>query len=249
MKLTIGGHQPFDYTAVYKLLLDKYQNSENCPALLMVDELPEPVFFRDKLGHGMIILDRNANNILRVLKKTIPKQEILLSDKELKDMKLDQIWHPDVKYKNIYSIAYQTCTSLQVDMPALYFVNKIPGHENLNGCAWPGNAPYVTEIFFKVRHGNTIGMLRTLFHEIRHVWQHKYHNDWFDDYFQFSYDKKEEYYMQKAEIDADAYAYSVLERNNAEEFVQDEYMTKQMFEAIRARMEEINATENINIVL
>jgi outer membrane protein assembly factor BamB len=95
-------------------------------------------------------------------------------------------------------------------MPAFFLSDYLPGY---NGLVSPGgDNPNVSDVFVK-GDNDPVRTLGTMLHELRHVWQHTYHNDWFSGYQSFDkYDSssKDDYYEQYSEIDATAFQYWAL---------------------------------------
>ena len=231
LHVNIDSHEQQNFTALYEKLLSKFADDSNCPAIILLDDT-EPMICRNSFGDSVLFLNRNSDTLLRDFKKTISKKEIIISEKN--EMQLETFWSPECNYGIWYNWIWKVCKYLEIDMPAIYIVDRMPdAFSNLSGVVLPGNRPYATDIFIRLDN-NIADTVKTCIHELRHVWQYKYHDDWFDDYHAFIPENREAYYMQTAEIDADAFAYWVLESNGIRFHLEDLGLTRS--KALRERM-------------
>lgn len=225
-------HKEQDFTALYNFLLSKYQGREDCPALLFLDDC-NPSIIKDRNGLEAVILDRNSDNLKREIKNIIRKPGVVTDCKAF-----ETFWVSDNRYDILYRIVLDICSLLKIPAPAIFLSKRMPstlknGME-ARGLSYPGDKPYTTDIFVKGTMDSP-SIIKTLSHELRHAWQHKYHNDWFDDY---STEKSgNEYALQKAEIDADAFAYLYLEQYGMHYILSD--LGETIFKALSKRMDEI----------
>lgn len=220
LKLDLKNHEQKDFSSVYKILVDWSEARGDCPALLLLDDVP-PMIIRYDEDSSIVILNRTSCRIERDLKKVLRKSEEKVEQNLFE--KLKEVWHPSLAYKVWYRWLLEICSYLKIETPAVYFTKKKLGwFGSLNGTVFPGgDKPYATDVFITVDENNILYAVKILLHELRHVWQHKYHNDMFDGYFSFKRENSEQYYMQKAEIDADAFAYWVLEENGVKFILED----------------------------
>ena len=199
-----------DFSKLYQLLMNKFGESENCPALLLFDDI-EPAIIQSPDGDSAVLLDRNSDSILRDLKKTIPKQEVHVDQHLVNDLRF--FWSTGINYGWWYKTYFEICDYLKIDMPAVFFVKEMPlGMERFTGVVLPdSNIPFVTDVLVKANCFDQLMMLKVCLHELRHVWQHKYYPELFDGY--LSQNITDQYYFQPAELDAEAFALWVLETN------------------------------------
>lgn len=225
-------HGEQDFTQLYKTLLDKTQRQEECPALLLLDDCA-PTIIQDENGYEAVILDRNSTNHNRELKNIIRKSGEVIDTKPF-----DTIWFPLVDYRNMYNLVLDICKLLQIPAPAVFFSKGKPCITGIkkesNGYAITYKSLQVTDVFVgsSFRSEQTI---KTLAHELRHVWQHKYHNSWFDDY---DCDKTgDAYILQKPELDAEAFAYLFMEQYGVKYKLSN--LGGKVYRALLIRMAEI----------
>lgn len=94
---------------------------------------------------------------------------------------------------------------LKIPAIPLYIVKQMPtGYEKLVGMTLQNVEQKTTAIMLNGTRDETM-MINSLVHELRHAWQHMYHQDWFDDY-NINL-PLENYFDQITECDAAAYAY------------------------------------------
>lgn len=214
MKIDIDNHGFVDFTNVYKFLIDRYTpDDDSCPAVLFVDDT-ETMIYASEEGDEVIILNRESPDLRRDLRNIIRKTPIKLKRTEEEQLP----WNSCLNYAAWYYEAYNICQYLKIEMPALWFYkNRLHGIDLDNVCYSSEKSGYrVTDMFIRsdnISHPDTV--LKMLLHELRHTWQHKYHNEWFEDYSfnRGEKDQDEKYCLQKAEVDADAFAYWTMEQN------------------------------------
>lgn len=202
-------HTEKDFTKVYKKLLDNYADkTQTCPALLLLDKV-DPMIVQSPDGDQAVILNRNSDRLLGDLKKILRKQELQLDRDALGG--LYTFWCPEYHYYTWYTWLLQICEYLQISAPGFFICTTMPGALSyLRGAVLPGgSASYVSDLFLKASNNPLMG-LQVLLHELRHCWQHKYHPDWFEDYFSYTPDNAVNYFNQKVELDADAFSFWVL---------------------------------------
>lgn len=83
--------------------------------------------------------------------------------------------------------------------------------------------------------------LETLAHEMRHAWQHQVdHNKFFANYnFNFTKDNLEEYYLQPAEVDAEAFSFLAMQDFAGEKAPYNRKSFASVNERINARIKNI----------
>ena len=228
----------WDFTPLYKWLLARYASEEDCPALLLVDT-PVRLFLQTEYGGKVILLDKNAGERVNNLKKIHSMKEQKI-EKKIHAM-LPSLWSPVYNYKVIYTWYLKICQHLHTPMPAFFLSDYLPGY---NGLVSPGgDNPNVSDVFVK-GDDDPVRTLGTMLHELRHVWQHTYHNDWFSGYQSFDkYDSsiKDDYYEQYSEIDATAFQYWALHHLGFNIHLED--LGAKRCSVISARMEELQKTE------
>lgn len=225
-------HKEQDFTALYNFLLSKYQGREDCPALLLLDNC-NPSIIKDCNGLEAVILDRNSDNHKREIKNIIRKPGVVTDSKAF-----ETFWLSDNRYDILYRLLLDICSLLKIPAPAVFFPERMPstlknGME-ARGLSYPGDKPYTTDIFVRGTMDSP-SIIKTLSHELRHAWQHKYHNDWFDDY--TTEKSGNEYALQKAEIDADAFAYLFMEQYGVKYKLSN--LGEKVYKALLIRMAEI----------
>lgn len=198
-----------DMKNLYTELVQKYNRKEEkgliCPQIVIEQEIE----------NEYLIKEDNLPAI--IFQKGLPEERILrIYDDVVKHFK----FYPSSEFDDIhdtilnYSLALRVSDFLKIDCPQLLVVSEMEQIKNMSGLAIP------------CENGNNIGMIllksgrifawkvKTLVHELRHVWQHQYHHKiYFSDYKfydRFSPFEKEKYSLQKAEIDADAFAYRFM---------------------------------------
>lgn len=182
-------------------------------------------------------MNRNSDNILRDLKKTLRRPEEKLTAEEVDQ--LGVLWNPDLNYSFMYRFVLDVCKYLDVTVPAIFFCSRMMDQfSELRGVVFPGNAPYVTDAFIKAEISDMSWCLKRCLHELRHVWQHQFHDDWFLKYYGYTETQKENYSFQQAEIDADAFAYWVMEANGFKWHLED--LGEERESALKKRMQEFS---------
>lgn len=242
-KLIMQNHTANDFTKLYKYLLDKYSDNDLCPAILLVDSKESMICQSNIYGVEVVMLDRNADNIMIDLKKIIRKAPENMSYENEK--KLYPVWEPCVNYTVMYREAFNICQYLDIEMPALFFYReKCNPYFNTSVASQSEKSGWlVTDVFVKIeKTGDNLGAIKSLIHELRHAWQHKYHNNWFDSYKTYNgknpkSKQNEEYSLQKTEIDADAFAYWLLEKNGIKYSFDDQV---DMDRLLKERMRDID---------
>ena len=239
-------HKPKDFREIYKYLTDRFANDiQNCPAVLFFTEA-EVQMFEDSYGDSVIFLDRNSSTLRGDLRRALsrPSEKI---DRELA-AKLQTVWSPACNYGVLYTWLVEIGNALCVDIPALFLCEQMaPGITELRGAAFPGDdVPFVTDIVIRINKDQTGYTLKTLLHEMRHVYQHKYYNEMFNGYNKYTVSEKKKYSLQVAEIDADAYAYWVLAENGVMFHMED--LGEEVCTAIKERMLEISEVEKAPVL-
>ena len=213
-------HQEQDFSPVYKRLFEKYESDiDNMPAVLLLDNV-SPMIIQNQYGDSCVILDRNSKRLVEDLDAILLKPITKVDNNYIRDLR--KFWCPGDVYYVWYTWLMEICTYLQIKAPALFVCYFMPDPlSNLGGAVLPGGEePYVSDIFLK-SSDNIEMMLKVLLHELRHVWQHKNHNAWFEGYFSYTPDNAEKYYFQKPEMEADAFAYWVLSKNGINFILED----------------------------
>lgn len=239
-------HTQKDYREVYKYLTNRFwNNTQDCPAVLLLTSAT-PQMFENFYGDRVIFLNRNSNALRGDLRRSLirPSEKI---DLEM-GVELETLWSPNCNYGVWYSWLLEIGNALRVDIPALFLCDHMmPGITELRGAVFPGDAfPFATDIIILVEQDHTDQSLKTLLHEMRHIWQHKYHNEMFEEYYKYTVTAKDTYSLQIAEIDADAYAYWVLAENGTKYILED--LGEERCAAIKKRMLEISKVEKVPIL-
>lgn len=241
VEFTPYNHTPKDYRDIYKYLTDRFgSNTEDCPAILLLTSA-EPKMFEDRYGDSVIFLDRNAKTLKGDLKRSLSRPSEKIDDELVS--KLQTLWNPTCNYGVWYLWLLEIGNALCIDIPAFFICDQMmPGISKLNGVVFPGDdKPFATDIILRVEQNNTDWSLKTLLHEMRHVWQHKYHSEMFEGYGKYTESSKSTYSLQIAEIDADAYAYWVLAEYGNKYILDD--LGEERCAAIQKRMREIAMVE------
>lgn len=242
----LGNHTSKDFTEVYEFLINRYGMDQSCPAILLMDT-KEPAAYKSSNGHEVIILDRNSETLKRDLKKLIRKSAISLD--HFSEKLLTQIWDPGRNHGVLYKVAYDICQYLQIEMPALFFYTHKYNDPLFISIAYPSQneSKPASDVYicfdseFDDKRIETVYLIKTLLHELRHAWQFKYHPDWFCGYTYPNYNNSEcketlNYQLHKTEIDAEAFSYWFLEKKA--KFNMDS-LDPEVTLAIRKRIDEI----------
>ena len=196
-----------DFTKIYKFILEYYKDRDSCPALLFMDYgAQEPMYIKNIDGAEAIIVNRNSERLYEDIKRTVRKPAALYYYAE----DLRNVWDPDVDYQNIYGLLLIISDRLKIPAIPIYIAKQMfAGYEKLSGVTLQNAEQKTTAIVLAGKRAE-IMLVKSLVHELRHVWQHMYHQDWFDDY---NIDLPlEDYFDQIPEYDAEAYAYLFLFR-------------------------------------
>ncbi len=232
VKFDVHRHKEQDFAELYRFLVRKYEGYEDCPALLLLDECV-PKILCDENGYEAVILNRASDDLKRDLKNIIRKPGVLTNVDTF-----DTIWCPETCYRNIYNLVLDICNLLKIPAPAVFMSKKMPKIEGISktvgGMAIPGD-DLVTDVIVQNTMDTEGRIVKALAHELRHVWQHKYHNSWFDDY--SAKKRGEEYALQKAEVDAEAFAYLYMEQYGNYYILSD--LGETIYKALSKRMDEI----------
>lgn len=238
--LNLSSHAFHDYRKVYEYLISSYGNTpHDCPAVLLLDSTYS-IPLRDEKGLNIAVINRNSPRLLGDLKRTISKPAEVIDSSMTGS--ISSMISSDCNYWLCYKWLLEICEYLDIAVPALFICEKMPPFiDNLNGVCFPGGeVPYVTDVFMKLEKGMDEALwIKTFLHELRHVWQHKYHNDWFNGYESFGKEGPGAYYSQFVEVDADAFAYKTLENHGVRFILED--LGLERSKLIRKRMAEISA--------
>ena len=190
-----------DFTEIYKFILEYYRDRGPCPALIFMDDgVKEPIYIKNREGMEAIIVNRSSKRLYEDIKRTVRKSAALCCDEDFKG-----IWAPWVDYGFVYMTLLAISKRLKVPAVPLYIVKQMPvGYEKLSGLNLQKKKQKTTAIILNGTR-DEIMMIKSLVHELRHVWQHMYQQEWFDDY-NINL-PLENYFDQITECDAEAYAY------------------------------------------
>ena len=81
--------------------------------------------FQSPSGSSCLLLNRNSDNILRDLKKTLRRPEEKLTAEEVDQ--LGVLWNPDLNYSFMYRFVLDVCKYLDVTVPAIFFLFENDG--------------------------------------------------------------------------------------------------------------------------
>ena len=212
------------YTALYK----KYP--EGYPEILVFKDIPGKDIIHRKFPEGRCVYfvkEDTDDNILKTIYNEIenPKSE--------EDNSIPITYHT-LSDKDVAKWCLYACyisDILKIDLKQLCFAHN----EDTSGFS----SEFITFIQDDV---NDVEMLMVIAHELRHAWQHLHHPEWFNEYIHPEEDE-EAYYMQKSEIDAEAFGIKVESIITGVEFInsnagldmEPEYRTQ-----IMNRMDEID---------
>lgn len=190
-----------DFKKIYRYILKYYSDRGPCPALIFMDDgVKEPIYIKNSDGAEAIIVNRRSERLYEDVKRTVRKSAVLCCDKDFKG-----IWTPEVDYGFVYKVLLVISNRLKIPAIPLYIVKQMPtGYEKLVGMTLQNVEQKTTAIMLNGTRDETM-MINSLVHELRHAWQHMYHQDWFDDY-NINL-PLENYFDQITECDAAAYAY------------------------------------------
>lgn len=239
-KLDLDNHDEIDFLPIYKYLITEYDKGTDCPIVVLMD-IDEAIILKDEtnvIKNEMIFLNRKSETILRDLKKVSKKSAGILASAN----GIGTVLSNSPYYYVFYKIMVSVCEALVIPAPAFFIVSVMPENfKGLRGVAYPGDKDICTDILIRndgVNIEDFVPQAKTFIHELRHVWQHKYKPEFFDDYFTLNKTNLDQYILQKAEIDANAYAYLVLKNvmNIGPDLF---YRSEKEKELITKRMEEI----------
>lgn len=97
------------------------------------------------------------------------------------------------------------CSYLEIDVP---LIDKLP--ESLPDSILAAAKPATNTIYIKDNAKHDLSLYFCLSHELRHIWQYKNSQMYFDNYLPSSMLETEKYNSQPAEIDANAFAIIVM---------------------------------------
>ena len=227
-----------DLKREYEFLVSRFENTPyECPAVLFLDS-SNSVLLEDENGTSIAVLDRNSTRLLGDLKRALSRPAEVIDSNQAGC--LSSLFYSECNYWIWYKWLLETCKHLDIAVPALFICDKMPSFiSNLRGVCFPGGeVPYVTDVFIKLKKGEDMGLcIKTLLHELRHVWQHKCHNDWFSGYASFREEEADDYYRRYVEIDADAFAYLTLQNHGLSYILEDLGLARS--KRIRERIAEI----------
>ena len=217
----ISRHKLRNCKPLYEELISTYNGAQNCPAICFKHS-GDPVMLQNKYGDKLILLSRNTKTPRRDLKQVINSRHVIPIS-SLQEQQLNAVWCSAYFYGPWYKTLLALCDYLKIDVPAFYIAAEMPLFAvNLSGAVFPGgDIPYSTDIFVRDQD-QPFFLLKTLIHELRHVWQHTYHNEMFIGYSSYNrISDQDAYWKQPSEIDADAFAYWVLEKNGVSFILED----------------------------
>lgn len=191
-----------DFTEIYKFILEYYRDRGPCPALIFMDYgVKEPIYIKNRDGAEAIIVNRNSERLYKDIKRTVRKQAVLYYyDDDFKN-----VWVPGVDYQMVYGLLLMISDRLKIPAIPIYIAKQMPvENKKLCGMALQNDDQKTTAIILDGTREEIV-MFKFMAHELRHVCQHMYHQDWFKDY---TIDLPlKDYFNQSAECDAEAYAY------------------------------------------
>ena len=147
LKLNLGGHEEQDFTPLYEYIVKNYTGRDGCPALLFFDDVI-PMLISDDKWHEALLLNRNANDMMKRIKKSIRKKGICITKNVY-----GKFWVPECRYDVLYNVTLDVCRLLHIPAPAVFCAYRMPellknGEESW-GATYPGNKPYTTDIFVR----------------------------------------------------------------------------------------------------
>ena len=237
----LNTHKFHNYKPLYEELISAYSGMPNCPAICFKHS-GEPVMLQNKYGDKLILLSRNTKTPRRDLKQVINSRHVIPIS-SLQEQQLNAVWCSAYFYGPWYKTLLALCDYLKIDVPAFYIAAEMPLFAvNLSGAVFPGgDIPYSTDIFVRDQD-QPFFLLKTLIHELRHVWQHTNHNEMFIGYSSYnSISDQDAYWKQPSEIDADAFAYWVLEKNGVSFILED--LGQERCRELRTQMQEYEGME------
>lgn len=122
----------------------------------------------------------------------------------------------------LYGTAVLLTTMLDVECPQIVVADMDKVSPGMSGLAINPDetGQRTTTIYLKLQ--SFVEMEKTLAHELRHAWQHKYKQEEFFDtyntYDSFSKKEKDNYYFQPAEVDAESYAWAFMKSHFGVDF-------------------------------
>lgn len=221
-----------DMSEIYlKLGMNSDYDSQKCPALMCDLNLPS------NIDYVKTVLDGRHN--LFCTRKGLSNEDVLnISTGRTKDyIGTEQTWPIELPCPYItnhdislfYCVAAMLAKSMHVRCPHIFVKNTLVGDgKGMRGMIFntPGIYAKTTHIEIYENPGyHYIDMLETLAHEMRHCWQHEKHPIKYYSNYQFitkfKGKRKEEYYLQPAELDARAYALRFLRAVTGYEYPSD----------------------------
>lgn len=197
----------------YKIMQHDAFDRKNCPNLLPEQKLPDGIDYINVIHNykKTAVITRkglSADNVVGILTGEFSgKREVITLGENPNT-------HPyfavEMNMDLIYSFACLIACNLNMRCPPIIMSKFGNGY---NGkCYYESKAGKTThiEIAEKDRRFGRIDYAETLAHEMRHCWQHEtspieYFSN-YKEYTDYPDNKKEQYYLQPAEIDARAYA-------------------------------------------
>ena len=194
-----------DMTCAYSYMRDRFRSEpDECPTIITIEELPENVNY---MKHGKMILVRRGASIL----EAIEAEDNYQWDINLPGFNSDAY--------DVYSFAVMACHALNIKCPQVVPCEK----KSMMGCrgmSLQDPNTNITKIILLLQDMPYLDTLEVLFHELRHAWQHeKHHEKYFKDYrFLDSGICIKDYFMQNAELDAEAFSVYMMVRTGIEKY-------------------------------
>lgn len=224
----INVNQLLDMARIYNFVsMNCLMLEIRCPVILTNQQLPDGidslwVRSKDSLYQMIIVSDRLAEDEVC---------RLIVSEVKRKNHKYEMIVDESFAFYNhaddmtiVYLLISEIALSLQVRCPMLTIMRDVPEWtlgtlKNSFGIAWNQMGTMGKTMMISLYESNWPGKnaeerilyaFKTMLHEMRHVYQHEY----FPEKFFAAYNPNlpfEQYFLQPAEADAEAYAYRVLQ--------------------------------------
>lgn len=183
-----------------ELLLEFENDQKACPTVIVCREITVEGRSLDavKTDNGIIMIREGVS--YRDVKDQLRRQNFTAGIANFFPTS-DAYW----EYFEIFDV----CADLRIKCPQLIVTKDQGLLQGSRGCILPSNGGYP---YVFVKADTDLGFIIDLLpHELRHIWQHKYHEKkYFSDYKYFKdltdHEEMLAYYLQPAEVDAEAFS-------------------------------------------
>ena len=204
-----------DMTNIYSYLTAAFdKNTDQCPMVIVVSDLPDDRTawrLNDETGRTRAILIKENQGTELVGEVFKEMQQPTEPDFLPKD---SGFYYAGDDIFNIYVVALTIATSLKIPCPQIIYTANMPvaSAKSLS----LDNSKGVVNTILLHESDSVTKAIYSLGNEMRHLWQHlKHEKIYYADYKGLSEQPDEEelkaFMLQKAEVDADAYAIRLLE--------------------------------------